>query len=279
MRSALLRAARPDRESASAAEHGAVGQSLLADASIYYVPNGDDYHIAELLRDNFQSVVPFGCVDVQDYIDRRVLAYKVRGAAILPRRAPHADEVETADNGFGNEYDAFVATASRTLASMERDPSRARRTSAEYGEHLCSLLEKEFSALLATLGRGRVVVNLPAFTRGLVHRVPEAIAAGRVVLTNRLDDRPKTMEWLEANPGVFLYDTPEQLKRALSSLIGNPAFVHKSACDAVVFTREAGSAEVRLADALVWIDRTAQSVESQIQVTSSECLLHAGSDG
>jgi len=188
-------------------------------------------------------------------------------------------KVDTADNGFGNEYDAFIETANRTLASMECNASRARKTSAEYGERLDSLLEREFAALLTELRRGGVVVNLPAYTRGLVHRVPEAIAAGRVVLTNRLEDRPKTMEWLEANPGVFLYDTPAQLKRALSSLIGNPAFVHQSACDAVVFTRETGSAEVRLADALTWIDRTSRSVESQIRLTSSEWLLRAGADG
>jgi Uri superfamily endonuclease len=47
---------------------------------LYYVPNGNDYHIAELLRDTFTRVVPFGCTDVQDYIDRRVLAYKTPDA-------------------------------------------------------------------------------------------------------------------------------------------------------------------------------------------------------
>jgi spore maturation protein CgeB len=54
--------------------------SAILDSRIYYVPNGDDFHIAELLRDSFRTVVPFGCRDVQDYIDRRVLAYKVTDA-------------------------------------------------------------------------------------------------------------------------------------------------------------------------------------------------------
>jgi spore maturation protein CgeB len=57
-----------------------VSNRARVDACVYYVPNGDDYHIAELLRDTIRTVVPFGCRDVQDYIDRRVLAYKTRGA-------------------------------------------------------------------------------------------------------------------------------------------------------------------------------------------------------
>ncbi len=49
--------------------------------SLYYIPNGNDYHIAELLRDAFTGVKPFGCRDVQDYIDRRVLAHKTQDAS------------------------------------------------------------------------------------------------------------------------------------------------------------------------------------------------------
>lgn len=50
---------------------------------LYYVPNGDDYHIAELLRQLFPEVKPFGCRDVEDYIDRRVLAYKTPNASAI----------------------------------------------------------------------------------------------------------------------------------------------------------------------------------------------------
>ena len=47
---------------------------------IYYVPNGDDYHIASLLDRLYTTVQPFGCRDVRDYIERRVLAYKTPDA-------------------------------------------------------------------------------------------------------------------------------------------------------------------------------------------------------
>ncbi len=47
---------------------------------IYYVPNGDDYHIAALLDRLYTTVQPFGCRDVRDYIERRVLAYKTPDA-------------------------------------------------------------------------------------------------------------------------------------------------------------------------------------------------------
>lgn len=50
------------------------------DLTLYYVPNGEDYHIAELLRDTFSHVVPFGCRDVADYIQRRPLAHQNAGA-------------------------------------------------------------------------------------------------------------------------------------------------------------------------------------------------------
>ncbi|MBL9126637.1 MAG: FkbM family methyltransferase, partial [Verrucomicrobiales bacterium] len=49
---------------------------------VYYVPNGDDYHIAALLERLYTTVQPFGCRDVRDYIERRVLAYKTPNAGI-----------------------------------------------------------------------------------------------------------------------------------------------------------------------------------------------------
>ncbi len=48
---------------------------------LYYIPNGNDYHIAALLNDLLVEVKPFGCRDVQDYIERRILAYKTPGAS------------------------------------------------------------------------------------------------------------------------------------------------------------------------------------------------------
>ncbi|RJQ51596.1 MAG: glycosyltransferase [Nitrospiraceae bacterium] len=50
---------------------------------LYYIPNGNDYHIAELLQNIFAVVKPFGCKDVMDYIERRILAYKTPGASQL----------------------------------------------------------------------------------------------------------------------------------------------------------------------------------------------------
>ncbi|MBK8000463.1 MAG: glycosyltransferase [Verrucomicrobia bacterium] len=48
---------------------------------LYYIPNGNDYHIAALLNEMFTEVKPFGCRNVQDYIDRRILAYKTPEAS------------------------------------------------------------------------------------------------------------------------------------------------------------------------------------------------------
>ena len=50
---------------------------------LYYIPNGNDYHIAELFKETFTEVKPFGCHDVQEYIDLRILAHKT----------PHASEI------------------------------------------------------------------------------------------------------------------------------------------------------------------------------------------
>ena len=135
------------------------------------------------------------------------------------------------------------------------------------------MLQDEFATLLHTLAQGRVVVNLPSYTRGIVHRVPEALAAGRVVLTNRLADRPRTMEWLEANPGVFLYETPDELRRTLASLVAEPELARESALKGAEFTRDSGSAEARLQAALSWIERTSAPTDSGVALTSSEWLL------
>jgi GT2 family glycosyltransferase/Flp pilus assembly protein TadD/glycosyltransferase involved in cell wall biosynthesis len=59
------------------------GQGRKSPVRLYYIPNGNDYHIADLLRQMFTEVKPFGCRDVQDYIDRRVLAYKTPNASAL----------------------------------------------------------------------------------------------------------------------------------------------------------------------------------------------------
>jgi len=48
---------------------------------LYYIPNGNEYHIAVLLDQLFSGVKPFGCRDVADYIERRVLAYKTENAS------------------------------------------------------------------------------------------------------------------------------------------------------------------------------------------------------
>jgi len=118
MRRALLRGTRPDRESASTVPRGTIERSSLADASIYYVPNGDDYHIAELLRDTFRSVVPFGCVDVQDYIDRRVLAYKVRGATRRLRKEVSHLRPDLVYLESGYNVDPSVLVAIRTKLAI-----------------------------------------------------------------------------------------------------------------------------------------------------------------
>jgi hypothetical protein len=186
-------------------------------------------------------------------------------------------KVETPDTGFGAEYDAFIEESRHTLAGMGGDPARARTKSAELTEHLLLMLESEFAALLTALRRGRIVVNLPSYTKGVVHRIPESLVAGRVVLTSRIHDRPRTMEWLEANPGVFLYDSTDELREVLSALIGQPDLVQQSARDAADYVHACGSAEVQLQKALLWIDRTSKRTESQVALTSSEWLTHGGS--
>jgi hypothetical protein len=186
--------------------------------------------------------------------------------------------VETPDHGFSTEYDTFIATARRMLAGMGDDSTRARTSSAEHAEHLQLMLEREFALLLKTLRRGRIVVNLPSYTRGVVHRVPEAIAAGRVVLTNRFSDRPKTMEWLEANPGVFLYDSADELRQGVTSLAAQPELVRQRARDAADFARRSGGAEAWLGEALSWIEGTSAQVKQRISLTSSERLMRGSAE-
>lgn len=53
------------------------------DATVYHIPNGNDYHIAEVLELMVRRVQPFGCADVRDYVKRRVLAYRTPDATNL----------------------------------------------------------------------------------------------------------------------------------------------------------------------------------------------------
>jgi spore maturation protein CgeB len=87
------------------------GESEPADCRIYYVPNGDDYHIAELLRNNFRTVVPFGCRDVQDYIERRVLAYKTSDATrqLLDEVTAMRPDLVYLESGYNVDTAALVA--------------------------------------------------------------------------------------------------------------------------------------------------------------------------
>ncbi len=84
---------------------------------VYYVPNGDDYHIAALLDRLYTTVQPFGCRDVRDYIDRRVLAYKTPDAG-----ARMWDEVQAM------RPDLVHVESARNL-----DPALLRRIRSELG--------------------------------------------------------------------------------------------------------------------------------------------------
>jgi hypothetical protein len=50
-------------------------------ARIYYIPNGYDCHIADALQRMFTTVQPFGCRDVPDYVEHRILAHETPNAS------------------------------------------------------------------------------------------------------------------------------------------------------------------------------------------------------
>lgn len=68
-------------EAKSGTASPAPSRSAKTAVRLYYIPNGNDYHIAALLNEMFTEVKPFACRDVQDYIDRRILAYKTTDAS------------------------------------------------------------------------------------------------------------------------------------------------------------------------------------------------------
>jgi hypothetical protein len=180
--------------------------------------------------------------------------------------------VQTPEGDMARRYDVLVAQARERLKHLSvGDATQMRRENREVCEKLQLMMKDEFRRMLDTLGSGTIVVNFPSYTRGLVHRVVEGIAAGRPVATDLIPERPRTADWLSRSGFVLTYRSPEELRGRLVSAVGGRKGLRQMAEAGVEFMRREATTEIRIEECMRWIEQTNREevATKSIELTSS----------
>jgi glycosyltransferase involved in cell wall biosynthesis len=108
---------------------------------------------------------------------------------------------------------------------------------------------------------GVAVLNLPAYFKGYPGRVVEALAAGVPMVTNQLDNRPKTQATFDQRRHILYYDPkdPADLARQLDDLVADPALQRDMVVNGRARLLESLTSEVQMPALLAWIDQTSGS--------------------
>ncbi len=113
----------------------------------------------------------------------------------------------------------------------------------------------EFQEWMAGLAQWPAIVNLPTLAKFYGGRVFEGMAAGRPVISWKIDERPKNLALFEDGRDILLFppDDPHALSRHIDRLRHDPSLAHSIAASAQHKLRAFHTAERRLRETLSWI--------------------------
>jgi hypothetical protein len=152
-----------------------------------------------------------------------------------------------------NYFDALHFKTSRLL----------RRTSsvrpADLGAVVGAMREIRrhiFEEWLLALANWGSILNLPSLVKCYTSRVEEAMAAGAVVISYDIDDRPRNRALFEDGEEILLYrrDDPDAMLEHVRRLARDPAAGRAIAARALAKVRARHTMEQRVAQVLAWID-------------------------
>jgi len=106
---------------------------------------------------------------------------------------------------------------------------------------------------------GCAVVNLPSCVKAYAGRVPEAMAAGRPVISWRVPDRPRTEALFADGREILLFDAdrPEELVEHARRLCRDEGLGRRMADAARTKLRRFHTIEHRTGQILDWLERGA----------------------
>jgi hypothetical protein len=131
-----------------------------------------------------------------------------------------------------------------------------RRSMAAYLVLLRRLRRVCFQRWLRSMQDGCAVANLPSCVKAYASRVPEAMAAGRPVISWRVPDRPRTEALFKDGREILLFeqDRPEQLVDHARRLIREEDLGRRMVEAATAKLRRFHTSEHRIGQILDWLD-------------------------
>jgi hypothetical protein len=178
---------------------------------------------------------------------RDLLAHPDVGDVLVPQRSSES----------GTWYPALFDGLHHGVRALEALSLRAGpRTLAAYLRALRRLRQTCFARWLASMQEGVAVVNLPSSVKAYAGRVPEAMAAGRPVISWRVPDRPRTEALFTAGREILLFDAdrPEQLAEHARRLIRDDTLARAMTDAARAKLRRFHTLEHRVGQLLDWLD-------------------------
>lgn len=102
---------------------------------------------------------------------------------------------------------------------------------------------------------GLLVVNLPHFVKGYPGRVVEGIAAGRLVVSWKIPNRPLNAMLFEENKEIFLFSDANRLKEQIDTLLTGPTdLIIETVQNAQQKLRKFHTSEKRVQQIIHWIN-------------------------
>lgn len=114
-----------------------------------------------------------------------------------------------------------------------------------------------FKLWLEGLRIGAAVVNLPQWGRAYASRIIEGMAAGRPVISQRMENmenRPLARNAFEDGKEILLYQTEEELAEHLSRVLGDPDFARAITINARKRIESEHTTEGYVGELLKWIE-------------------------
>lgn len=125
-----------------------------------------------------------------------------------------------------------------------------------YMDNMRRIRQKAFDLWLDGLRAGSAVVNLPQFGQIYASRVIEGMAAGRVVISWEIPNRPAMKKLFEDGREILLYnpEDPQQLADHIHHVQLDPKFARRVAARALDKLRDRHNTERLVGNALAWIE-------------------------
>ena len=132
---------------------------------------------------------------------------------------------------------------------------------------------RAFDMYLNDMRRGGSVVNLPSWGSIFIGRVYEGMAAGRPVITQKCERRPRMNALFEDNKDILLYPAgqPEMLAKQIRKVLDDPDFGRQIATNAMHKMVNFHTTEKRVRQILEWI-ATGREINYDVALSDGDNL-------